>query len=44
VREGTAQRWTVVIDSNGKVAARYAVKDAAGDSKKILELVDTLKK
>jgi thioredoxin-dependent peroxiredoxin len=44
VREGTAQRWTVVIDTKGNVAAVYAVKDAGGDSKKILELVDKLQK
>jgi thioredoxin-dependent peroxiredoxin len=44
VREGTANRWTVVIDTNGMVAARYLVKDAAGDSKKVLEIVDKLKK
>jgi thioredoxin-dependent peroxiredoxin len=44
VREGTANRWTVVIDTKGTVAARYAVKDAGGDSKKILQIVDSLKK
>jgi thioredoxin-dependent peroxiredoxin len=44
VREGTANRWTVVIDTNGVVAARYAVKDAGGDSKQILDIVDKLKK
>ena len=43
-RAGTAQRWTVVIDREGKIAARYAVKDAAADSKKILEIVEKLPK
>src|SRR5207247_1628933 len=32
-RQGTTSRWTVVIDPNGNIAARYPVKDAAGDSK-----------
>jgi len=45
VREGTAQRWTVVIGTDGKIAARYAVKgDTAADSKKVLEVVQNLKK
>jgi peroxiredoxin Q/BCP len=43
-RAGTAQRWTVVIDREGKIAARYNVKDAGGDSKKILEIVEKLQK
>lgn len=45
VRGGTAQRWTVIIDADGKVAARYdASKNAAGDSKKVLETVEKLQK
>jgi peroxiredoxin Q/BCP len=40
----TISRWTVVIDRNGNIAARYAVKDAGGDSKKILETVEKLQK
>jgi peroxiredoxin Q/BCP len=43
-RQGTAQRWTVVIGSDGKIIERYAVKDAAGDSKKILQIVEKLQK
>jgi peroxiredoxin Q/BCP len=35
----TIQRWTVVIDKDGKVIAKSAVKDAAGDSKNILKLI-----
>src|SRR5262245_19510392 len=35
-------RWTVVIDRKGNIAAKYAVGDAAGDSKKILETVQKL--
>jgi peroxiredoxin Q/BCP len=35
-------RWTVVIDRNGTIAAKYAVSDAAGDSKKILDTVQKL--
>jgi peroxiredoxin Q/BCP len=37
-------RWTVVIDKDGKVVHKAAVKDAAGDSKKILEIVEKLSK
>jgi peroxiredoxin Q/BCP len=40
----TIQRYTVVIDRDGKVAAKYQVKDAAGDSKKTLDLVKKLEK
>jgi peroxiredoxin Q/BCP len=39
VRGGTAQRYSVVIGVDGNVAAHYAVKDAGGDSKKILEML-----
>ncbi len=38
----TIQRWTVVIDRHGDIAAKYPVKDAAGDSKKILDTVKML--
>jgi thioredoxin-dependent peroxiredoxin len=44
VREGTANRWTVIIGKDGKVAARYSVSDAKGDSKKVLEAVEKLQK
>jgi thioredoxin-dependent peroxiredoxin len=44
VRGGTAQRYTVVIDNKGTVVAHYAVKDAANDNKKVLEVVDSIKK
>jgi len=44
LRDGTASRYTVVIDTNGTIAAHYAVKDAGGDSKKILEIVQKLQK
>jgi peroxiredoxin Q/BCP len=44
VRDGTAQRYTVIIDTKGNVAAHYAVKDAGGDSKKVLEVVQKLQK
>jgi len=40
----TIQRWTVVIDRSGTIAAKYKVGDAAGDSKKILETVEKLQK
>jgi peroxiredoxin Q/BCP len=36
-------RWTVIIDRDGKVAARYKVGNAAEDSKKVLETVEKLK-
>jgi peroxiredoxin Q/BCP len=44
VRAGTASRWTVVIGPDGKIAARYAVSDAANDSKKVLDIVQGLQK
>jgi peroxiredoxin Q/BCP len=40
----TIQRWTVVIDRGGNIAAKYKVGDPAGDSKKILEAVEKLQK
>jgi peroxiredoxin Q/BCP len=36
------QRYTVVIDKKGNVAALYNVKDAKGDAKKIAEIVEKL--
>jgi peroxiredoxin Q/BCP len=42
-RGATIQRWTVVIGKDGKIAYKEAVKDAAGDAKKILEVVQKLK-
>jgi len=42
-RGATIQRWTVVIGKDGKVAYKEAVKDPAGDAKKILEVVEKLK-
>jgi thioredoxin-dependent peroxiredoxin len=44
IRDGMAKRTTVVIGTNGNVAALYTVSDAKGDSKKILDIVDKLKK
>jgi peroxiredoxin Q/BCP len=44
VRSGTIQRWTVVIDREGKIAARYQVANAAKDSGKVLEAVEKLQK
>ncbi len=41
-RSATIQRWTVVIDKGGNVAALYNVKDAKGDAKKIAEIVEKL--
>jgi peroxiredoxin Q/BCP len=43
VRGGTASRHTVIVGKDGKVAASYDVKDAAGDSKKVLEVVGNMK-
>ena len=43
-REGIATRTTVIIGMDGNVAAKYAVKDAGGDSKKVLETVEKLQK
>jgi peroxiredoxin Q/BCP len=45
VRGGTVtQRTTVVIGLDGNIAADYAVKDAGGDSKQILDMVKKLEK
>jgi peroxiredoxin Q/BCP len=44
IRGGTAQRYTVVIDRDGKIAAFYNVKDAANDSKEILDMVNKMVK
>jgi len=38
----TIQRWTVVIDKSGNIAALYNVKDAGGDARKIGEIVQKL--
>lgn len=43
LRTATIKRWTVVIDKTGKIAAKTEVKDAANDSKAILELIEKLK-
>ncbi len=43
-RDHTIARHTVVIGKDGMIAAKYAVKDAGGDSKKILMLVKKLQK
>jgi peroxiredoxin Q/BCP len=40
----TIQRWTFIIDKDGKIAVARQVKDAGGDSKKILEEVEKLQK
>jgi peroxiredoxin Q/BCP len=42
LRGVTIQRWTVVIDRTGNIAARYKVGNAAEDSKKVLETVEKL--
>ena len=44
VRGVTIPRTTVIIGLDGKIAAKYPVKDAAGDSKKALEIVQGLQK
>jgi peroxiredoxin Q/BCP len=44
VRGVTIQRWTVIIDRDGRIAEKYPVKDAGGDSKKTLEIVQKLQK
>ncbi len=41
-RSATIQRYTIVIDKAGKVAAADAISDAKGDSKRIAELVTKL--
>ena len=38
----TAERWTIIVDKEGKVARRYKVKDAAGDSQNILKAIAEL--
>lgn len=43
-RGATIKRWTVVIDKDGKVVHKAEVKDAANDSKTILEVVEKLGK
>jgi thioredoxin-dependent peroxiredoxin len=43
-RNMTIDRWTFVIDKNGKVAAKETEVHAADDSKAILETVEKLKK
>ncbi len=42
VRGATIQRYTIVIDKAGKVAAADLVSDAGGDSKRIADLVKKL--
>lgn len=44
VRGVTASRWTFVIDKDGKIAYKDTKVAAAGDSKKILDAVEKLKK
>jgi thioredoxin-dependent peroxiredoxin len=41
-RGATIQRYTVVIDKNGTVAALYQVKNAGGDAKNISQIVEML--
>lgn len=38
----TAERWTVIVGKDGKIARRYKVKDAAADSQEILKAVKEL--
>ena len=40
----TAQRWTFVIDKEGKIAHKTKVTDPAGDAKAVAAAVDALKK
>jgi peroxiredoxin Q/BCP len=44
VRQGTSKRWTFIIDQDGKVAYKNDKVDAPNDSKKVQEVVKTLKK
>jgi peroxiredoxin Q/BCP len=44
VRGVTINRWTVVIGTDGNIAARYQVGNAGQDSKKVLETVKKLSK
>ncbi|HUQ72967.1 MAG TPA: peroxiredoxin [Planctomycetaceae bacterium] len=44
VRSVTAQRWTFVIDKDGKIAAKDTKPNAAEDSKAILKLVEGVQK
>jgi peroxiredoxin Q/BCP len=41
--EVRAERWTFIIGKDGKVADKWKVTDAQGDSKKILETIEKLK-
>jgi len=43
VRGVTIPRTTVIIGLDGKIAAKYTVKDAAGDSKTALQIIQDLK-
>jgi len=43
-RGGTAQRWTFVLDKNGKIIHKNTQVKAAEDSKQILEVVEKLSK
>jgi len=43
VRTATINRWTFVIDKDGKIAAKNTTVKAAEDSKAILELIEKLK-
>ena len=38
----TIQRYTVVVDKTGTIAAINQVKDAAGDAKRVLQIVKNL--
>jgi peroxiredoxin Q/BCP len=44
IRSATIERWTFIIDKDGKLAYGEKVSDAGGNSKKILEQVEKLKK
>lgn len=43
VRTATINRWTFVIDKNGKIASKNTTVKAAEDSKAILEVIEKLK-
>jgi peroxiredoxin Q/BCP len=44
VRGVTIQRWTFIIDRNGSVVLRENVKNAGGDSRRVLDEVKKLQK
>lgn len=43
-RSGTAERWTIIIGKDGKIAQKTKVANAADDPKHVLEAVEKLAK